>query len=76
MIRALQAAALLALISPALAQTCGQGWSFRVGGSPGGYEICYDEARERTVLFSDTVTYEWDGAAWTTVATSGPPTCG
>jgi hypothetical protein len=76
MIRALQAASLLALISPALAQTCGQGWSYRVGGSPGGYEICYDEARERTVLFSDTVTYEWDGAAWTTVATSGPPTRG
>jgi len=64
------------LASLSLAGTCGLGWSFRVGGSPGSYEICYDEARQRTVLFADTVTYEWDGSAWIVVATSGPPSRG
>jgi hypothetical protein len=57
---------------PAHAQ-CGVGWTLAAGKGPGSYEICYDEARERTVLFSGTTTYEWDGVSWETVAISGPP---
>ena len=56
----------------ALAQ-CGVGWSLAAGNGPGSYEICYDEARERTVLFTGTTTYEWDGVTWETVAIAGPP---
>ncbi len=52
---------------------CGDDWSLRSGNGPGGYHICYDEYRQRTVLFEGTTTYEWDGVSWTTVATSGPP---
>ena len=52
---------------------CGIGWTLASGNGPGSYEICYDEARAKTVLFSGTTTYEWDGVEWTTVATSGPP---
>jgi len=52
---------------------CGVGWSLGSGNGPGGYQICYDEYRQRTVLFEGTTTYEWDGVSWTTVATSGPP---
>ena len=55
------------------AAQCGVGWSLAAGNGPGSYEICYDEARARTVLFSGTTTYEWDGVSWETVAISGPP---
>jgi hypothetical protein len=57
---------------PSTAQ-CGVGWTLGAGDGPGAYEICYDESRERTVLFSGTTTYEWDGIAWSVAATSGPP---
>lgn len=52
---------------------CGVGWSLAAGNGPGSYEICFDEARGRTVLFSGTVTYEWDGVSWAIVASDGPP---
>ncbi|MFZ4751158.1 MAG: kelch repeat-containing protein [Phycisphaerales bacterium] len=68
---ALVASWLLA-ISAAVAQ-CGLGWTLGAGDGPGSYEICYDEARGKTVLFGGTATYEWDGVSWTTVAVSGPP---
>lgn len=68
----LAVAAVLAFAQGALAQ-CGIGWTLASGNGPGSYEICYDEARGRTVLFSGTTTYEWDGVAWETVAVSGPP---
>ena len=52
---------------------CGVGWALAAGNGPGSYEICYDEARGKTVLFGGTTTYEWDGVSWTTAATVGPP---
>lgn len=52
---------------------CGVGWTLGTGSGPGGYEICYDEFRGRTVLFSGTTTYEWDGVSWTTLTAVGPP---
>ena len=63
---------LLGFASVAHAQ-CGVGWALAAGDGPGAYEICYDESRARTVLFSGTTTYEWDGTTWETVAISGPP---
>lgn len=58
--------------SSAFAQ-CGEGWTLAAGVGPSSYEVCYDESRQRTVLFSGTTTYEWDGTTWETVAVSGPP---
>lgn len=58
--------------SSAFAQ-CGEGWTLAAGVGPSSYEVCYDESRQRTVLFSGTTTYEWDGTTWETVAVLGPP---
>ncbi len=57
---------------------CGFEWSLGTGSGPGAYEICYDEARSQTVLFSggDQKTYIWNGTVWSVVATGGPPTRG
>ena len=64
--------ALFAFELPTRAQ-CGLTWEMKAADGPGAYEICYDEARHRTVLFGGTTTYEWDGTTWETVAISGPP---
>lgn len=60
------------LVGRAQAQ-CGIGWTLGAGDGPGGYEICYDEARARTVLVAGPSTYEWDGVSWEVVASGGPP---
>jgi len=60
-------------VSGRLLAQCGIGWTLGTGSGPGGYEICFDEFRAKTVLFSGTTTYEWDGVEWVAVATSGPP---
>lgn len=56
--------------------TCGLSWRLGTAQGPGGYEICFDEARQRTVIFWEGKTLEWDGVSWTTVSQSGPPARG
>lgn len=58
--------------SPVMAQ-CGVGWTLGTSQGPGGYEICFDEARQRTVMVAGTETLEWNGSSWTVKATGGPP---
>jgi hypothetical protein len=59
---------------PSIAQAqCGAGWTLGTSSGPGGYEICFDEARQRTVIVAGPETLEWDGVSWTVKATGGPP---
>ena len=65
-------------MNPIASAQCGFEWSLGTGSGPGAYEICYDEARSQTVLFSgsDQKTYVWNGRIWSVAATGGPPTRG
>jgi len=71
------AAVFACVVQTAQAQsTCGLSWRLGTAQGPGGYEICFDEARGKTVIFWDGKTLEWDGVSWTTVSQSGPPARG